>query len=78
MQWTPAKTGDLHTLTTVDLISPRLSLRADYSRLRGRLLRAPVPQMLEPDTPIPRFYDLLQRAYAYLKKRAFRAGGSPL
>ena len=24
--------------------------------------------MLEPDTPIPEFYDLLQRAYAYLEK----------
>lgn len=23
--------------------------------------------MLEPDTPIPEFYDLLQRAYAYLE-----------
>ena len=69
MQWTPAKKGDLHTLTTVDLISPRLSLRTDYCRLSAagyfaRLLL----QMLEPDTPIPEFYDLLQRAYTYLEK----------
>ena len=69
MQWTPAKTGDLHTLTTVDLISPRLSLRADYSRLSaaGYFARLFL-QMLEPDTPIPEFYDLLQRAYVYLEK----------
>ncbi len=77
MQWTPAKTGDLHTLTTVDLISPAFpSVQTTPGSPRQATSR-PVPQMLEPDTPIPNS-DLLQRAYAYLKKRAFRAGGPPL
>lgn len=68
MQWTQAKTGDLHTLTAVDLVSPRLPLRVNYSRLSaaGYFARLFL-QMLEPDTPIPEFYDLLQRAYAYLE-----------
>lgn len=69
IQWTQAKHGDLHPLTTADLISPRLSLRTDYSKLSAagyfaRLLL----QMLEPGTPTPEFHDLLQRAYAYLEQ----------
>ena len=77
MQWTPAKTGDLHTLTTVDLISPRLSLRADYSRLSaaGYFARLFL-QMLEPDTPIPEFYDLLQRHTPIWKKTCLPCGRS--
>lgn len=71
IQWTQAKTGDLHTLTTADLLSPRLSLRTDYSKLSaaGYFARLFL-QMLEPDTPIPEFYDLLQRAYAYLENNS--------
>ena len=65
MQWTQAKTGDLHSLTSADLLSPRLPLRKSYLRLSaaGYFARLFL-QMLEPDTPIPEFYDLLQRAYA--------------
>ena len=33
MQWTQAKKGDLHTLTSADLLSPRLALRKSYLRL---------------------------------------------
>jgi DNA repair protein RecO (recombination protein O) len=68
MQWTQAKTGDLHSLTSADLLSPRLLLRKSYLRLSaaGYFARLFL-QMLEPDTPIPEFYDLLQRAYAYLE-----------
>ena len=68
MQWTQAKTGDLHSLTSADLLSPRLPLRKSYLRLSaaGYFARLFL-QMLEPDTPIPEFYDLLQRAYAYLE-----------
>ena len=35
MQWTQAKKGDLHTLTSADLLSPRLALRKSYLRLSG-------------------------------------------
>ena len=68
MQWTQAKKGDLHTLTSADLLSPRLALRKSYLRLSaaGYFARLFL-QMLEPDTPIPEFYDLLQRAYTYLE-----------
>ena len=68
MQWTQAKKGDLHTLTSADLLSPRLALRKNYLRLSaaGYFARLFL-QMLEPDTPIPEFYDLLQRAYTYLE-----------
>lgn len=71
MQWVQAKTGDLHTLTSADLVSPRLTLRTDYTRLAAagyfaRLLL----QVLESDTPIPEFYDLLQRGYDYLERHA--------
>ena len=59
---------DLHSLTSADLLSPRLPLRKSYLRLSaaGYFARLFL-QMLEPDTPIPEFYDLLQRAYAYLE-----------
>ena len=68
MQWTRAKTGDLHALASADLLSPRLRLRESYPRLAaaGYFARLFL-QMLEPDTPIPEFYDLLQRAYSYLE-----------
>lgn len=54
--------------TSADLLSPRLPLRKSYLRLSaaGYFARLFL-QMLEPDTPIPEFYDLLQRAYAYLE-----------
>ena len=50
------------------LVSPRLALRKSYLRLSaaGYFARLFL-QMLEPDTPIPEFYDLLQRAYTYLE-----------
>lgn len=56
MQWTQAKTGDLHSLTSADLLSPRLPLRKSYLRLSaaGYFARLFL-QMLEPDTPIPEF-----------------------
>lgn len=56
MQWTQAKKGDLHTLTSADLLSPRLALRKNYLRLSaaGYFARLFL-QMLEPDTPIPEF-----------------------
>ena len=56
MQWTQAKKGDLHTLTSADLLSPRLALRKSYLRLSaaGYFARLFL-QMLEPDTPIPDF-----------------------
>lgn len=62
------KKGDLHILTSADLLSPRLALRKNYLRLSaaGYFARLFL-QMLEPDTPIPEFYDLLQRAYTYLE-----------
>lgn len=68
MQWTRAKSGDLHALASVDLLTPRLRLRENYSKLAaaGYFARLFL-QMLEPDTPIPEFYDLLQRAYSYLE-----------
>ena len=52
MQWTQAKKGDLHTLTSADLLSPRLALRKSYLRLSaaGYFARLFL-QMLEPDTP---------------------------
>lgn len=52
MQWTQAKTGDLHSLTSADLLSPRLPLRKSYLRLSaaGYFARLFL-QMLEPDTP---------------------------
>ncbi len=66
----PAKKGDLHTLTSAELISPRLPLRANYIRLAvaGYFARLFL-RTLEPETPIPEFHDLLSRAYAWLENQ---------
>lgn len=41
MQWTQAKKGDLHTLTSADLLSPRLALRkATSGSVRQAISRA--------------------------------------
>lgn len=68
IQWTRAKRGDLHSLSSAELLSPRLSLRENYIRLSvagyfAKLLL----QIVEPDAPVPDFYNLLQRAYYYLE-----------
>ncbi len=69
LQWAPSKKGDLHALSSVELISPRLAMRSDYFKLSAAAYFSRLfLQILEPNTPIPEFYDLLQRALAYLEK----------
>lgn len=68
MQWTQAKTGDLHSLTSADLLSPRLpSGKATSGSAQQATSRACFSKCWSRTTPIPEFYDLLQRAYAYLE-----------
>ncbi len=69
LHWKPSTRSSLHTLTAVDVISPRLSLRQNFFNLKlaGYFSRLCL-QVLEKDTPIPEFYDLLQRALQYLEQ----------
>lgn len=70
LQWSPAKSGDLHQLTSTSVLNPRLGLRKKYLNLKllsyfSRLILATV----EPQHPSPEFYDLLQRASGYLESQ---------
>lgn len=71
--YTPSSSGDLSNLHSVGLISPRLALRADLSRLRlasymSRLLLATV----EPEAPGEEWHTLISKALDYVATSAPR------
>ncbi|MEG0142915.1 MAG: recombination protein O N-terminal domain-containing protein [Akkermansia sp.] len=69
IQWVPSKSGDLHSLTGVILLHPRLALRSDYTRLSAAAYFAKLLLLaIEPGTPATGQAHLLNRALAYLEK----------
>ncbi len=77
--FTPARNGDLHTLGSVALISPRLGLRQNLTRLRlasymARLLLATVePGGSEGTAESAAWHTLMAAALDYLEKSEPRA-----
>jgi len=67
--WAPAKTGELHYLREVGLISPRAGLRQDYGRtLAAAYFCALIEMVAERDTPIPELHTLLDTALDWLEQ----------
>lgn len=65
--YSPAKKGDLHTLTEAHCLNPRLGLRASYGRvLAATYLVRLLALAVEPHAPIPALHELLGRALDYL------------
>lgn len=62
-----SRQGDLHPLTQVALLKPRLGLRKNLATLKlaGYMAHLTLATV-EHGTPIPEFYDLLDRALDYL------------
>lgn len=70
----PAKQGDLYTLTSATLLSPRLGLRQNLTKLRlagymAQLLTATV----EPGAADPAWHELIAGALNYVEQTAPRA-----
>jgi DNA repair protein RecO (recombination protein O) len=67
IHWTQSRRGDLHTLTELQISSPRLPLREDYTRvLAATYLTRLVEWSVEREAPLPGFGDLLTKALDYL------------
>lgn len=63
----PARSGDLHILREVALLSPRLGLRRSYLQTLGASYFVKlVERVSEPETPLPEIAELLERALDYL------------
>ena len=70
IRWSPAKSGDLHTLTSTSIINPRLGLRSHFSRLSAASYFALLLlSTMESGTPAKEEHNLLNRALAYLEKQ---------
>lgn len=63
----PSRQGDLHPLAHAALLNPRLALRKKLATLKlaGYMAQLTL-STVEHDTPIPEFYDLLDRALDYI------------
>ena len=65
--WINARRSDLHALREVLLLSPRMGLRQSYARtVAAAYFAALLEQVVETETPIPEFHDLLVRALDWL------------
>ncbi len=75
LTWKPPVRDGLATLTEVRLLSPRENIRREYLRTAmGAYFTKLFEKGIEPNSPIPEFHDLLDRALNYLdeKKPDFR------
>ena len=62
-----ARSGDLHTLTEVHWLNPRLGLRQSYERVLAATYFVKLLSLtVEPHAPIPAIHELLARALDYL------------
>ncbi len=67
LQIRPARTGDLHGLSEVSLVEPFLGLRQNYETVKVAHYFCEIIQSLtEPNTPIPEYFELLEKALGYL------------
>lgn len=65
--YTPSATGGLASLASVELLSPRLPLRADLARLRlASYMSALLLATVEPDAPGEEWHELISRALDYV------------
>lgn len=70
LQFAESRRGDLHALTSVTLLSPRLGLRRNLPTLKLAGYMAHLTMAtVEHDTPIPEFHELLHRALDYLAEQ---------
>jgi len=70
LRWVRSRRSELHTLTEVRWVNPRLGLRANYGRvLAATYLVRLVERVAEPQTPLPDLHDLLTRALDYLAEK---------
>jgi len=70
LRWIRSRRSDLHTLTEVHWIEPRLQLRESYGRvLAATYLIKLIEKIAEPEAPIPAIYELLTKALDYLNHK---------
>jgi len=66
----PSRSGDLHTLKEVSVVTPRSGIRESYlSTLAAAYFVRWIEIVAERETPIPELADLLRRALDYLGER---------
>ncbi len=71
IHWKEARNGDLHTLAAATLHQPRFDIRGEYIRLSlASYFARLILLVVEPGTPAPEFYDLLERALNYLEQES--------
>ncbi len=70
MMYAPARRSDLHSLREIRMLKPHLGVRQSYANLLAAQYFAElVEAVTENDTPIPKEYELFDRAISYLEDR---------